>query len=171
MACNNDSEDRTLKKRLDEIEEIGLLLKAAMRESERRLNELLRPLGITAGQAEVLQILERCGPMSLGELGELLVAEGGHPSRLIDRMVNAGLLLRETAADDRRRISIGITEHGQELAQASRESKKEFRRWVRAQLQGTDMEHALRFFRAYLSGTELEKTVLARESKGPLAGS
>lgn len=160
-----------MKKGLDEIEEIGLLLKAAMRESERRINDILRPLGITAGQAEVLEILVRYGQMSLGELGGLLVAEGGHPSRLIDRMVKAGFLIRETATDDRRRISVRATERGKELAKAARESKKEFRQWVRVQLQETDIEPARRFFRAYLAGTELEKTVLARESKGPLVGS
>jgi DNA-binding MarR family transcriptional regulator len=154
---------------LDEVEELGLLLKAAMREAERRLNDLLRPLGLTTGQAEVLQLLERHGPMSLGELGTLLVAEGGHPSRLVDRMVQAGYVIRDHATDDRRRITLRASERGSQLAEAARESKKEFRGWVSSQLRDVDLEAARRFFVAYLAGTELEKTVAERRRKGALA--
>jgi MarR family transcriptional regulator, organic hydroperoxide resistance regulator len=154
---------------LDEIEELGLMLKAAMREAERRLNDLLRPLGLTTGQAEVLQLLERCGPMSLGELGALLVAEGGHPSRLVDRMVRAGYVIREEAAEDRRRITLQVSKHGLELAKGARESKKEFRKWMSEQLKDVDIEAARSFFAAYLTGTELEKTVAQRKKTGALA--
>jgi DNA-binding MarR family transcriptional regulator len=154
---------------IDEVEELGLLLKAAMREAERRLNDLLRPLGLTTGQAEVLQLLERHGPMSLGELGTLLVAEGGHPSRLVDRMVQSGYVIRDHATDDRRRITLRASERGRQLAEAARESKKEFRRWVSSQLSGVDLEAARSFFVAYLAGTELEKTVVERKRKGGLA--
>jgi DNA-binding MarR family transcriptional regulator len=112
---------------LDEIEEVGLLLRAAMHESERRRNDLRRPLGITTGQAEVLQALERYGAMSLGELGALLVAEGGHPSRLVDRMVKAGYLEREPADDDRRRLHLRPTQRGKELAVAAGERKRALR--------------------------------------------
>jgi MarR family transcriptional regulator, organic hydroperoxide resistance regulator len=160
-----------LKKRseLDDVEELGLMLKAAMREAERRVNDLLRPLGLTAGQAEVLQLLERGGPMSLGELGSLLVAEGGHPSRLVDRMVRAGYVIRDQAAEDRRRITLRPSKRGLELAKAARDSKKAFRKWMGGQLKGVDFEAARRFFTAYLKGTELEKTVAKRKEKGALA--
>lgn len=154
---------------LDEVEELGLLLKAAMREAERRLNDLLRPFGLTTGQAEVLQLLERHGQMSLGELGGLLVAEGGHPSRLVDRMVQAGYVIRDHAVDDRRRITLRPSERGRQLAEAARKSKMEFRRWVSSQLTDVDLEAARKFFTAYLAGTALEKTVAERKRKGALA--
>lgn len=154
---------------LDDVEELGLMLKAAMREAERRINDLLRPLGLTAGQAEVLQLLERSGPMSLGELGSLLVAEGGHPSRLVDRMVRSGYLTRDQAVEDRRRITLRPTKQGLELAKAARESKKEFRKWMNGQLKGVDFKAARSFFTAYLAGTELEKTVAKRKENGALA--
>jgi DNA-binding MarR family transcriptional regulator len=154
---------------LDEVEELGLLLKAAMREAERRVNDLLRPLGLTAGQAEVLQLLERSGPMSLGELGSLLVAEGGHPSRLVDRMVRAGYVIRGHADEDRRRITLRPSKRGLELAKAARETKKEFRKWMSGQLKGVNLEAVRGFFTAYLAGTQLEKTVAQRKIKGALA--
>jgi hypothetical protein len=71
---------------VDKIEEFGLLVKAVVREADRQVNELLRPLGITVSQTEVLQLLDRRGVMSLGEMGGLIVAEDGRPSRLVDRL-------------------------------------------------------------------------------------
>lgn len=147
---------------MDAIEEFGLLLKALARESDRRINDLLRPLGLTTSQAEALQLLDRYGPLSLGELGTLLIAEGGHPSRLVDRMVASGLLRREPAADDRRRIEISCTPRGRELARAARESKEEFRAWLRNQLTGHDLAPTTALLEACLHDTSLAQTVHQR---------
>jgi MarR family transcriptional regulator, organic hydroperoxide resistance regulator len=154
---------------MDEIEELGLLLRAAARESDRRVNDLLRPIGITASQAEALQILDRWGPMSLGELGDLLVAEGGHPSRLVDRMVTAGLVERRTAAHDRRSVQLLPTARGRHVAEVVRAHKAEFRTWLRGQVDGLDFEPVRSFFTAYLAGTPLGETVRLRREKGALA--
>jgi DNA-binding MarR family transcriptional regulator len=156
---------------MDEIEELGLLLRAAVREADRRVNELLRPVGITASQAEALQILARWGPMSLGELGDLLVAEGGHPSRLVDRMVTAGLVERRPAPDDRRRVELMPTARGRQLADSAREHKTAFRDWLRGQLDGLDFEPVRSFFMAYLADTPLGETVRLRWEKGTLVDS
>ncbi|MFD4602979.1 MarR family winged helix-turn-helix transcriptional regulator [Streptomyces sp. NPDC058464] len=147
---------------MDAIEEFGLLLKALTRESDRRINDLLRPLGITASQAEALQLLDRYGPLSLGELGTLLIAEGGHPSRLVDRMVTSGLLRRESADNDRRRVEISCTARGSELARQARERKETFRSWVRDQLSGQDLTAATALLECCLRDTQLAETVRSR---------
>ncbi|WP_413810744.1 MarR family winged helix-turn-helix transcriptional regulator [Streptomyces sp. OE57] len=153
---------------MDAIEEFGLLLKALARESERRINDLVRPLGITAPQAEALQLIDQSGPLSLGELGTLLIAEGGHPSRLVNRMVASGLLRREPANDDRRRIEISCTPRGHELAEAARECKQPFRAWVREQLTGHDLAPTTALLEACLRDTSLAETVrLRREHASP----
>ncbi|MFI6442581.1 MarR family winged helix-turn-helix transcriptional regulator [Streptomyces sp. NPDC050759] len=154
---------------MDEVEELGLFLKAAVRESDRRVNEVLRPLGITASQAEVLQLLDRFGPMSLGELGSLVVAEGGHPSRLVDRMVQADLVVRQSAVDDRRRVELLPTERGRQLATQARELKEGFRDWVSGQIEDVDLAPVRAFFLAYLAGTELGETVRQRQSRSTRA--
>lgn len=151
---------------MDDIEELGLLMKAAMRESERRINEVLRPLDLTASQAEALQLLEQHGSMSLGELGSLMVAEGGHPSRLVDRMVQAGLISRQNAGDDRRRLELLLTDRGRKLSALAREAKEEFRSWVATQLDGVDLSAVRAFFASYMAGTELAETVRQRREKG-----
>jgi DNA-binding MarR family transcriptional regulator len=49
------------------------------------MNEAMRPLGLTGAQADALVVIAQASPVSLKELGELLIAESGHPSRLVDR--------------------------------------------------------------------------------------
>lgn len=154
---------------MDPIEEFGLLLKALARETDRRINDLLRPLGITASQAEALQLLDRYGPLSLGELGTLLIAEGGHPSRLVDRLVASGFVQRENSSDDRRRIEISCTPRGRELARAAREHKETFRAWLQDRLEGADLGAATAVLETCLTDTPLAETVRQRRERA-LAG-
>ena len=91
------------------------MVKAGHRELERRMNDAMRPLGLTGAQADALAVIGQAGPLSLKELGELLVAEAGHPSRLVDRLVEAGLVERHAAGQDRRRVELSLTRRGRAL--------------------------------------------------------
>ena len=95
--------------------ELALAIKALQRAFERGANEAMRPLGLTAAQADALTVLRQAGPISLKELGELLIAESGHPSRLVDRLVDAGLVQRQPAEEDRRRIVLSLTAAGRRM--------------------------------------------------------
>ncbi|MCY1693715.1 MarR family winged helix-turn-helix transcriptional regulator [Curtobacterium sp. SL109] len=150
---------------MDELERLGLLTKAVSRESDRRLTEVLKPLGITPSQAEVLQLLALHGPMSLGELGGLVLAEGGHPSRLVDRMVTAGMVERRESAEDRRRVELTCTASGQQLARDAADAKGQFRVWLRQQLQDSDLSPAMEVLADVLRGTAIESTVAARTKR------
>jgi MarR family transcriptional regulator, organic hydroperoxide resistance regulator len=101
---------------VDPLFEFALLLKANQRELERRVNEAMEPLGITAAQADALVVIGQVEPLSLKDLGDLLIAEAGHPSRLVERLVEAGLVRRSVAAEDRRRVDLSLTPKGQALA-------------------------------------------------------
>jgi len=78
---------------------------------EHRLNEILRPHGITELQYNVLRILRgagaegRCGR----EISERLVSQVPDVSRLLDRMEALGLLRRERDTTDRRHVTARIT--------------------------------------------------------------
>jgi MarR family transcriptional regulator, organic hydroperoxide resistance regulator len=100
---------------VDPLFELALMVKAGQRELERRMNDAMRPLGLTAAQADALAVIGQAGPLSLRELGELLIAEAGHPSRLVDRLVEADLVERRRAEDDRRRIELSLTQRGRRL--------------------------------------------------------
>src|SRR5918996_925815 len=91
---------------VDPLFEFALSVKALQRELERASNELMKPLGLTGPQAE---------PIALKDLGRLLIAEAGHPSRLVDRLVEAGLVERRSAEEDRRRVVLSLTPRGRRL--------------------------------------------------------
>jgi DNA-binding MarR family transcriptional regulator len=109
---------------MDPLIELALAVKAAQRELEQRMNDAVRPLGITAAQADAIVVIARAGPLSLKQLGDLLIAESGHPSRLVDRLVEAGLVERRAAEEDRRRIELSLTAKGRRLEARIQEARE-----------------------------------------------
>jgi DNA-binding MarR family transcriptional regulator len=98
-------------------EELRFLILAAQREGNRTLAQALKPLGVTPSQAEVLSLLRTRQPLSLNGLGDLLVCESGSsPSRLVDRLVAAGLIERAVDPADRRHIRLSLTPEGARVA-------------------------------------------------------
>lgn len=104
-------------------ERVRYAVLAAQREGNRWLASELRPLGLTPSQAEVLRVLGDHAPLSLTGLGELLVCESGtNPSRLVDRLVEAGLVSRGApGGSDRRQVSLSLTPEGRSLESDVRE--------------------------------------------------
>jgi len=70
----------------------------------------------------VLRLLGDYAPLTLTGLGELLVCESGtNPSRLVDRMVELGLVTRTTPdAGDRRQVILRLTTKGRSLEESVR---------------------------------------------------
>lgn len=98
---------------MNEVEKLRYLILAAQREGNRRLIHVLRPLGVTPSQAEVLRVLADHGPQSLMGLGGMLVCDSGtNPSRLVDRLVLAGFVERNESATDRRHVELTLTAAG-----------------------------------------------------------
>ena len=93
-------------------EELRYLILALQREGNRQLVEVLRPIGVTPAQAEVMQVLDQYGELSLSELGERLVCETGSPSRLVKSMVSEGLINREINPNDARALRLSLGEKG-----------------------------------------------------------
>jgi DNA-binding MarR family transcriptional regulator len=96
------------------LSEFRHLILAAQREGNRMLGDGLRHVALTPAQAEVLEVLSRGAPLTLAELGRLLVCETGSPSRLVDALVSRGLVSRETAGRDRRAVALRLTSEGQQ---------------------------------------------------------
>lgn len=88
---------------------------ATQREGNRRLTETLRPVRISASQAEILGVLAGAGPMSLSALGRRIVCESGSPSRTVDLLVRRGLVNRVQSTKDRRYVDLEITPAGSDL--------------------------------------------------------
>lgn len=101
-----------------------------VREVLRRENRLriqlfrmhLLAMGLTPGQgqAKILDCLREQEPLSQRELAELCDIDVTNMSRTIERMVEAGYLMREVNPESRRMNCIGLTEKGRKKAEEAR---------------------------------------------------
>src|SRR5258707_7221337 len=118
-----------LMKRADELR---YLILAAQREGSRLYAERVRPLGLSPSQAEVLSVLHEAQPLSLIEVGERLVCETGSPSRLVNGLVQAGLVERVASATDQRKVSLSLTPRGEEVYAQVLDVEQQFNELVSA---------------------------------------
>lgn len=79
--------------------------------------QALRPHGITLTQYNALRILRGAGPegASRHEVASRMVTPVPDVSRLLDRMMEAGLITRARGTDDRRTVRARVTEKGLSL--------------------------------------------------------
>ncbi len=147
---------------MNQLLEFSLVVKATNVEMQRRFNEVLRPLGITAGQAEAIVVIGRSAPLSLKELGELLVAETGHPSRLVERLVDAGLVVRRESNHDRRRVDLTLSPRGRRLLTRITRAEAPLLEWGTRTLSEHDLHAATGVMLALLGNGPLAATVTQR---------
>lgn len=118
---------------VDRIEELRYLVLAAQREGNRRLTDALRPLDVTPAQAEVLGVLAgSTAPLSVKELGALLVCETGSPSRLTRTVVTSGWAEQVPDDVDGRLTRLRLTPAGATLAARIAEVESAFHRQLAA---------------------------------------
>ena len=70
--------------------------------------------GMKRGQMHILRILEENGSMSQRVLQELLRIQPGSMSEIAAKLETAGLILRERSEEDKRRVTVSISEKGRE---------------------------------------------------------
>jgi MarR family transcriptional regulator, organic hydroperoxide resistance regulator len=124
---------------MEPVEELRYLMLAVQREGNRTLTEALRPLDLTPSQAEVLRVLQEFQPLSLIALGDLLICETGSPSRLVNGMVEAGLIERVPSTTNRRMVTLTLTEKGQKRAERVREVEQMMYRTITELLGGVPL--------------------------------
>jgi DNA-binding MarR family transcriptional regulator len=85
----------------------------------RELNAAYRPLlaelGLTYPQYLVMLVLWERDGLGVGELGDRLDLDSGTLSPLLRRLERAGLVRRERATSDERRVRISLTNRGRDL--------------------------------------------------------
>jgi DNA-binding MarR family transcriptional regulator len=147
---------------MDALLELAMSVKAVQRDLERRLNDALRPIGLTAAQAEAIVVIGQAQPLSLKDLGELLIAEAGHPSRLVDRLVDAGLVERRSAPDDRRRVDLSLTSKGRELEERVNVERMRVLQLGQELVGDRDLEPALDILRRLLADSPFAQLIARR---------
>jgi MarR family transcriptional regulator, organic hydroperoxide resistance regulator len=120
---------------VDSIEELRYLVLAAQRDGNRLLAAMLRPLGLTPAQSEVLTVLARADrPLTVREVGGLLVCEPGSPSRLVASLADAGYVARRPHPEDGRAAALELTDAGRRAAEQVRAVEERFHDELRARV-------------------------------------
>jgi MarR family transcriptional regulator, organic hydroperoxide resistance regulator len=121
-------------------EHLRYLVLAAQREGNRMFAAALKPLGLTPAWAETISVLAEREPLTIRELGLLLVCEGEHPSRLVNRMVSAGLLTTEPSPDDDRARWIKLTPAARVLLPRLREIEDQLHTAIEKTVNSTNLD-------------------------------
>jgi DNA-binding MarR family transcriptional regulator len=101
---------------------LNILYTAAM--LNQRTTSLLKPYGLTWQQFNILRILrgQYPEPATVKLLTERMIDKMSNASRLVDKLLDKGLVQRKTSTEDRRRVDVLITDAGLDLLEkASKE--------------------------------------------------
>lgn len=102
---------------MEPIEEFRYLVLAAQREGARVLATMLKQHDLTPSQAEAIAVLRDARrPLTVKEIGQRLVCEGGSPSRLMSTLAHKGLVESTVGSTDRRTTQLSLTPAGIDAA-------------------------------------------------------
>lgn len=113
------------------LEALKIAEKAVFRERHQRLSAI----GLTAAQAQILNILQHKGPLSLNDLNEELPTDVP-PSRVVSTLVDSKLVTRRDQVRDRRLVELGISAQGKKKYEQVRRIDQAVNRWAARRLVG-----------------------------------
>ena len=120
-----------------------------------RLDELFRPIGMTALQYTALTVLERHPDMSSAQLARNSFVTTQSMADMVTALEQRGLIARHRDAADRRRLVLALTEDGRALLRRYRPKVGALERQMLAGLtdeQVSELRHSLGVCRANLAG-------------------
>ena len=95
------------------------LLRESLRILVRKLGVLERGeascCGITLSQSYTIVEIGRAGTMSVNLLTEILGVDKSTVSKSVDKLVNSGILMRDTDPEDRRSVILCLSDKGQSV--------------------------------------------------------
>lgn len=104
---------------------IGARVVRLARYLDRQIADSLAPWELSEGELNVLAALRRAGPpyeLTPTQLYRALLVSSGAMTNRLDRLEEAGLLVRTPDPDDRRRTRVGITDRGRALVETALEA-------------------------------------------------
>jgi DNA-binding MarR family transcriptional regulator len=96
-------------------ESLGWLLKRLQQSISAHADQQLCKEGLTHAQWGPLLMLRISGPCSVAKLVEELNTDAGAMTRLLDRLEAKGLCQRERSSEDRRVVTLTLTDEGQRV--------------------------------------------------------
>jgi DNA-binding MarR family transcriptional regulator len=154
---------------MDSIEEFRYLVLAAQREGARALAAGLKQVGLTPSQAEAIAVLrDAARPLTVREIGERLVCEGGSPSRLMSTLAHKGLVESTTGSEDRRTTLLSLTPAGRKASRAVSQIENDLYAGLTMMVGDEDVADALPVLRALVAelptGQALQRRISDRTS-------
>lgn len=123
-----------------DLAQFGILLTETARVWRARLDERLRPLGLSQAKWVTLFQIDRGGEgMSQKNLAERLAIEGPTMVGLLDRLARDGWIERRTTSKDRRSKEIYLTEQAREVLSAITQAAQEMRSELLAGISHDDL--------------------------------
>jgi MarR family 2-MHQ and catechol resistance regulon transcriptional repressor len=80
-----------------------------------RIHGHLKDDNLTISQFGVLEALYHLGPLCQGELGVKILKSNANLTTVVDSLEKKSLVVRERFDEDRRRVTVNLTEAGREL--------------------------------------------------------
>ena len=110
-ASSNPSSDRNAALRRDVVMSVDAI-RRLLRALRLAAGETLTISGLSAAQLFVLRTLDDGCDASLSELAERTMTDRSSVTAVVDRLLDAGLVTRRVADEDRRRAAVCITPKG-----------------------------------------------------------
>lgn len=122
-------------------EQIGFVLRRATQRHLAIFSEAIPEL--TTTQFAVLAKLAELGPLSQNHLGRVTAMDAATIKGVVDRMVRQELLFTEPDPEDRRRLTVRLTEAGAALFAAKTHSARQVTQMTLSPLSATEKERLL----------------------------
>jgi DNA-binding MarR family transcriptional regulator len=153
---------------MEPIEEFRYLVLAAQREGGRALAMALKQRDLTPAQAEAIAVLRDAGgPLTVREIGQRLVCEGGSPSRLMSALTHKGLVESTAGSPDRRTTLLSLSPEGMAAARAVSEIEQNLYMALTSILDDDQVAAALQALRTVVgqlpAGQALQRRIADRD--------
>jgi DNA-binding MarR family transcriptional regulator len=145
--------------------ELSRLLRRAARAASRLYRERLGELELTSRQANAVLALVEAPGTTLSGLADSLGADQATASALVDRLLSAGLVRRETDPDDRRKARLHPTEPALRLSEALVEARRDTEARIREGLGVRDSDDLARILQRLIDGIGHGKDAPRREGR------
>jgi DNA-binding MarR family transcriptional regulator len=110
---------------VDRDAELAARLRLVVTRLSRRLRQQ-GETGISASQLSALSTIDRCGPMTLGDLATAEQVQPPSMTRIVSRLEETGLVDRQACQQDRRVARVRVTSEGRDLLRLSRTRKNAY---------------------------------------------
>ncbi|CAN5165779.1 hypothetical protein BH09ACT1_BH09ACT1_15790 [soil metagenome] len=95
-------------------------LRLSVQHLARRIRSMQADEDVTEGQRTALFALDKLGAQTLGSLSEHQQVTPPSMNRTVNALVEAGLVTRETASDDARKVTIDLSDDGRSFIKETR---------------------------------------------------